>query len=131
MIQGQDFPVLTQSRRVSPEFLEILQSTATGAAKQSRVSARLLTWLHPATLQTLREFVERALGPDHSEFPKVLHRLAVPYHSRDYLEKAEFHYRGALETAASAFDKPEMEWSLMMNNQGRLPPRDEDISTLR
>ena len=65
MIQGQNFPVLTQSRRVSPEFLEILKSTGTGAAKQSRVRALLLTWPDQATLQTLREFVERAWGPDH------------------------------------------------------------------
>ena len=120
MIQGQEFPVLTRSRRVSPEILDILKSMDTGAGKLSRVSARLLTRLDEVTMQTLPEIVERALGAEHPEFAKLLHRLAVLYHSRDNLEKAEFLYRRALDTAERAFEEPEMECGLMMNNLGRL-----------
>ena len=120
MIQGQEFPVLTRSRRVSPEILDILKSIDIGAGKQSRVNARLLTRLDEVTMQTLPEIVERVLGPDHPEFAIMLHRLAVLYHSRDNLEKAEFLYRRALDTAERAFEEPEMEWGLMMNNLGRL-----------
>ena len=120
MVQGVEFPVLTRSRRVSPEILDMLRSIDTGAGKRSRVSARLLTRLDELTMQTLPEIVERALGTDHPEFAIMLHRLAVLYHSRDNLEKAEFLYRRALDTAARAFEAPEMEWGLMMNNLGRL-----------
>ena len=120
MPQSMEFPVLTRSRRVSPEILDMLRSIDTGAGKRSLVSARLLTRLDELTMQTLPEIVERALGQDHPEFAIMLHRLAVLYHSRDNLEKAEFLYRRALDTAERAFEAPEMEWGLMMNNLGRL-----------
>src|SRR3990170_2106725 len=120
MTLAEEFPVLTRSRRVSPEILEFLRSIDTGSAKRSRVSARALTKLDEVTVQTLPEIAERALGVDHPELAKALHRLAVLYHSRDNLEKAEFLYRRALDMAERAFGEPNIEWGLMMNNFGRV-----------
>jgi Tfp pilus assembly protein PilF len=120
MSNAEEFPVLTRSRRIPAVVLQFLETIRTGGSDRIGISSRLSAQLDEVTLQTLPEIVEGALGPDHPEFAKVLHRLAVLYHSRDNTEKAEFLYRRALDTAARAFPEPSEEWGLMMNNLGRL-----------
>src|ERR1041385_3959485 len=120
MSVAQEFPTLMRSRRISPAILQFLEMIKTGGSDRMGPSSRLSEQIDQATLQTLPEIVEEALGPDHPEFVKVLHRLAVLYHSRDNIEKAEFLYRRALDTAEKAFSEPNEEWALTMNNLGRL-----------
>ncbi len=122
MVQGQnpDFPVLTRSRRVSPQILQVLQRIDTGGARRTRATSRAQSKLDEATLRTFPEMAEQALGPDHPEFAKVLHRLAVLYHARGNLVKAEFLYRRAWATAEIAFSEPDLELALILNNLGRL-----------
>jgi len=119
-VQGQDFPVLTRSQRVSAEALQALQRVDTGDAPEVKRTGRSRAPLDEATLRTLPETVERTLGEDHPESAKVLHRLAVLYHSKEKLEKAESCYRRALATAERAFSKPHPELGLILNNLGRL-----------
>ena len=116
----EEFPVLTRSRRVPPEVLQVLQNIDTWGARRPRATGRALSQLDAMTLLTLPEIVERAVGSDHPEFFKVLHRLAVLYHSRDDPQKAESLYRRALTIAERAFPEPNTETGLAMNNLGRL-----------
>lgn len=121
MVQGQEeFPVLTRSRRVSPEILRVLQRIDTGSGAQTSRAGRSPTQLDELTMRTLPEIVERAVGADHPEFAKILHRLAVSYHARGNPQKAEFLYRRALHTAERAFSEPNLELGLIMNNLGRV-----------
>ena len=121
MVQGQsDFPVLSRSRKFSPELLRILQRVDTESARRTPATSGAQIELNEVTLQTLPEILERALGRDHPEFAKALHRLAVLYHARDNLGKAEILYRRALDTAESAFNEPTLELGLILNNLGRL-----------
>ena len=116
----EEFPVLTRSRRISPEILQVLQSIDTWGVRRGRTTGKALTRLDEMTLLTLPEVVERAVGGDHPELVKVLHRLAVLYHARDNPDKAESLYRRALDTAERAFQEPNVEMGLAMNNLGRL-----------
>ncbi|MBI2819991.1 MAG: tetratricopeptide repeat protein [Acidobacteria bacterium] len=104
---------------IPTEIIRVLQRIDIGSLSVRKTVSRELSQLDEKTLLTLPEIVERALGVDHPELAKALHRLAVLYHSRDNMEKAEFLYRRALDTAERAFSEPNMEWGLMMNNFGR------------
>jgi Tfp pilus assembly protein PilF len=117
--QAQDFPVLTRSRMIPPEILRVLQHVDIGTLSVKKTFSHELSQLDDKTLLTYPEIVERALGVDHPELAKALHRFAVLYHSRENMEKAEFLYRRALDTAERAFEEPNIEWGLMMNNFGR------------
>ena len=119
MTRVQDFPVLSRSPMIPAEIMRVLEHIDIGSLNVKKTVSRELSRLDDKTLLTLPEVVERALGADHPEFAKALHRLAVLYHSRDNLEKAEFLYRRALDTAERAFREPNMEWGLMINNFGR------------
>jgi tetratricopeptide (TPR) repeat protein len=120
MAQVQDFPILTESRRVPAQVLQFLESVNSAVGRQSRISRRASVALDEMTMRTLPELIEGALGPDHPELAKALHRLAVHYHAANNIEKAEFLYRRALDVASRAFPEPELEYALMMNNLGRL-----------
>lgn len=120
IVQDQEFPILTRSRKVSPEVLRILQSLDTWAPKQTRATTEILTQLEEHELRSLPSVVERAFGKDHPEVAKMLHRLAVLYHSQGKLEEAEPVYRRALDSAEKAFSEPAEELGLVMNNFGRL-----------
>jgi len=106
MIQDQDFPVLTKSRRVSPEILKILQSIDTDRVRETNATRALLTTIGETELASVPQVIEQDLGPDHPELAKLLHRLAVMYHSSDNLNKAESLYRDALACAEKAFHEP-------------------------
>ena len=106
MTVAEEFPELIRSRMVPPVVIKFLESIETGDSDQIGDASRLSAQFDQATMQTFPEMVERALGSDHPEFAKMLHRLAVLYHSRDNIAKAEFLYRRALDSAARAFPEP-------------------------
>jgi tetratricopeptide (TPR) repeat protein len=117
--QDFDFPVLSRSPIIPAEVMRVLSQIDVGNMSVRRSVSRELSRLDEKTLLTLPELVERAVGADHPELAKTLHRLAVLYHSRNNLEKAEFLYRRAMDTAERAFQEPTLEWGLMINNFGR------------
>jgi tetratricopeptide (TPR) repeat protein len=118
MNEERMFPSLTESRQVPAHLLYILKHADTAGFNQA-ISSHL-TKLDDQTLLTLPETVEQALGPHHPETAKFIHRLAVLYHSRDDLERAERLYRRALKAAERAFTKSDPETGLIMNNLGRV-----------
>ena len=104
---------------VPSDIVRVLQDIDIGSLGAKNTVSRELSQLDEKTLLTYPEIVERALGADHPELPKALHRFAILYHSRDNLEKAEFLYRRALDAADRAFKEPSIEWGLLINNLGR------------
>jgi len=116
----EDFPVLTRSRRVSPEALRILESINAWGDRRTKSISQTLTQLQEEELHSLPDIAARALGTGHPEFAKLLHRLAVLYHSRDNVEKAQSLYLRAVETAERAFPEPHAELGVLLNNFGRL-----------
>ena len=117
---NEEFPVLTQTRRVPSVVLQFLETIRQGGSNRILISSVLASQLDSATLQTLPELVERELGSGHPEYVKVLHRIAVLYHARNDTEQAQACYRRALDAAPVAFQKPTEEWGLILNNLGRL-----------
>ena len=117
---NEEFPVLTQTRRVPSVVLQFLETIRQGGPNRILISSVLSSQLDSSTLQALPEIVERELGPSHPEYVKVLHRLAVLHHARSDAEQAQACYRRALDAAAAAFQKPTEEWGLILNNLGRL-----------
>jgi tetratricopeptide (TPR) repeat protein len=115
-----DFPLLTRSRRVSPEALRILQSINAWGDRRTKSISQTLTQLQENELWSLPDIAEQALGGAHPELAKLLHRLAVLYHSRENPEKAESLYLRALASAESAFTEPQAELGVLLNNFGRL-----------
>jgi len=120
MIQDEDFPVLTRSRRVSPKILTILKRIDTIIVRRTKATEALLTEIQETELAALPQVVEEVCGPNHPELVKVLHLLAVFYHSLYTLGKAESLYRNALACAERAFPEPNLELGLILNNLGRL-----------
>ena len=120
MIQDEDFPVLTRSRRVSPKILTILKRIDTIIVRRTKATEALLTEIQETELAALPQVVEEVCGPNHPELVKVLHLLAVFYHSLYTLGKAESLYRSALACAERAFPEPNLELGLILNNLGRL-----------
>ena len=120
MIQGEDFPVLTRSRRISPKVLTILQRVDTLVARRTKAMVTALSEISGTELASLPQMAEEVCGSDHPELAKVLHLLAVFYHSTYKLDKAETLYRNALTCAEKAFPEPNLELGLILNNFGRL-----------
>ena len=116
----EEFPVLTRSRRVSPDVLQILQSINAWGDRRTKSISQALTALQQDELHSLPDIAEQALGAAHPELAKLLHRLAVLYHSRENPEKAESLYLRALASAESAFPEPHAELGVLLNNFGRL-----------
>ena len=121
-MQGQleDFPVLTRSRRVSPKVLTLLKRIDTMVVRRTKATEAALTEIQKTELAALPQVVEEICGPDHPELAKVLHMLAVLYHSVYDLGKAESLYRNALACAERAFHEPNLELALIRNNLGRV-----------
>ena len=120
MIQGEEFPVLTKSRRISPKVLTALQRLDTLIARRPKASVAVLTEISETELASLPQVAEEVCGSDHPELAKVLHTLAVFYHSTYNLDKAETLYRSSLLCAEKAFPEPTLELGLILNNFGRL-----------
>jgi tetratricopeptide (TPR) repeat protein len=120
MNPGDDFPVLTRSRRVSPKVLETLQRIDTFLARRTKAMQAVLSKVTETELASLPQLAEEVCGPDHPELAKVLHKLAIFYHSTYDLEKAETLYRNSLSCAEKAFPEPTLEFGLILNNLGRL-----------
>ena len=120
MSQVEDFPLLTKSRRVSPKVLTILKRIDTIIVRRTKATEALLTEIQETELAALPQVAEEVCGPNHPELVKVLHLLAVFYHSVYTLGKAESLYRNALACAERAFPEPNLEFGLILNNLGRL-----------
>jgi len=120
MIQDKDFPVLTNSQRISPKVLAILKRVDTMIVRRTKATETALTEIEETELASIPQVVEEACGPDHPELAKVLHKVAVIYHSCDNLGKAESLYRNALASAERAFHEPNQELGLILSNLGRL-----------
>ena len=115
-----DFPVLTRSKRISPKTLAVLKCVDTLIVRRSKAAETLLTQIGDTELASLPQAVEDACGPNHPELAKVLHKIAVLYHSTYSIGKAEITYRNALACAEKAFPQPTLEVGLLLNNFGRL-----------
>lgn len=120
MIQDEDFPLLTRSRKVSPKLLTLLKSIDTVVAGRTKATEALLTEIQETELASLPRVVEETCGPDHPELAKVLHKLAILYHCWYRFEKSEALYRNALLCTERAFPEPNLELGLLLNNLGRL-----------
>ena len=120
MTPVEDFPVLSRSRRIAPKILTILKQIDTMIVRRTKATEEALTEIQKTELAALPRIVEETCGPNHPELAKVLHMLAVLYHSRYDLEKAESLYRNALACAERAFHGPNLEFGLILNNLGRL-----------
>lgn len=120
MIQDEDFPLLTRSRRVSPKVLATLQRIDTLTVRRTKALKAVLSEIPETELALLPQVAEEVCGSDHSELAKVLHKLAVFYHSTYNLGKAETLYRNSLLCSEKAFPEPNLEFGLILNNLGRL-----------
>jgi Tfp pilus assembly protein PilF len=120
MIQSNEFPVLTRSRRISPKVLTVLNRVNTLVVRRTRVTEELLAELGEAELASLPQAVEETCGPHHPELAKVLHKIAVLYHASYTPAKARVAYQKALGCAEKAFPLPSLEMGLLLNNYGRL-----------
>jgi tetratricopeptide (TPR) repeat protein len=112
------FPTLTGCATLPQHILQILRHVDT--SKQSQALSRRLTQFDQLTLTSFPDQAEQILGSNYAELAKVLHRLAVLYHHREDLEKAEPLYRRALDAANKAVTKSNPELGLILNNLGRL-----------
>lgn len=115
-----DFPVLTRSKRVSPQVIDVLKRVDTLIVRRSKTTEALVAAIGETELASLPQVVEETCGPDHPELAKVLHKIAVLYHSTYEVAKAETAYRSALACAEKAFPTPTLEMGLLLNNYGRL-----------
>lgn len=120
MPRGEDFPLLTRSRRVSPKILTILKSIDTIVLRRTKATEAALTEIQETELALLPQVAEETCGPNHPELVKVLHKLAILYHCWYRLEKSESLYRNALACAERAFPEPSLELGIILNNLGRL-----------
>ena len=120
MIQDEDFPLLARSRRISPIVLKTIQHMDTLVVRRTKAGGAELSEISETELASLPQMAEEVCGSDHPELAKVLHLLAVFYHSTYNLEKAETLYRSSLLCAEKAFPKPDLEFGLILNNFGRL-----------
>ena len=117
MVQDQsDFPLLTRSRRFAPKVLKALERVDTESEPPLRWS-QLFAQVDEATLQTLPDIINETVWKDPPEHVKMLHRLAVLYHSQNKFEKAEALYRRALDMEERG---PNLEGGLILNNFARL-----------
>src|ERR1041384_6405844 len=103
----------TQQIRVPADVLSVLKAIGSSLTSKTSGIAKELEL-------SLPEIMDRVLGSDHPQQTKVLHWLAVVYHTRNDFKTAEFLYRRALEVATRMFGEFNSETGLIMNNLGRV-----------
>ena len=113
-------PASTAKRpKIPDDILEVLKQMETGlAVGASGISTRFPARLDELSVNSIPEAIDQILGPHHPRLAELLHWLAVLYHSRGDLAKAEFLYRRALDIAERT-TKFSSESGLIMNNLGR------------
>lgn len=127
MMNNEDFPVLSRSRRLAPKTLQLLNRVSTLLVRRSKSTETLLAEIGETELEALPAVVEETCGPDHPELAKVLHKIAVMYHASYSIKKAEATYRKAVTAAEKAFPLPTLEMGLLLNNFGRLMHEQRDF----